>query len=160
MSVTLGLTALGLAGLSVVAGTTITGSALLTFLGSRSEEEVAVEAECIQTVYVDGEILAKTLGELGCCVNVVSENEIIVETSCGNLRYARSSAAEAFGLYINEVNDPQALIENLKAFEFQYGKNIQAYTYDHILSNLGEDMTFQEEEILEDDSLLLTISID
>ncbi len=151
---------LSLTALAVVAGTTITSGALMTFLGSRTEEDVAVEQDCLETMFVDGELLSKTLNEHGCCVNVVSENEIIVQTSCGNLRYARNSATEAFGLYINEVNDPQALIENLKAFEFEYGKNVQAYTYDHILSNLGEDMTFQEEEILEDDSLLLTITID
>lgn len=151
---------LSLTALAVVAGTTITSGALMTFLGSRSEEDVTVEQDCLETMFVDSDLLAKTLNEHGCCVNVVSENEIIVQTSCGNLRYARNSAAEAFGLYINEVNDPQALIENLRAFEFEYGKNVQAYTYDHILSNLGDDMTFQEEEILEDDSLLLTITID
>ena len=155
MSVTLSLTAL-----AIVAGSTISSTALMTFLGSKSEVEESIEAECLETMFVDCDLLAKTLNEHGCCVTVVSENEIIVETSCGNLRYARNSAAEAFGLYINEVNDPQALIENLKAFEFEYGKNVQAYTYDHILSNLSEDMTFQEEEILEDDSLLLTITID
>ncbi len=155
MSVTLSLTAL-----AIVAGSTISSTALMTFLGSKSEIEEPIEAECLETMFVDCDLLAKTLNEHGCCVTVVSENEIIVETSCGNLRYARNSAAEAFGLYINEVNDPQALIENLKAFEFEYGKNVQAYTYDHILSNLSEDMTFQEEEILEDDSLLLTITID
>ena len=155
MSVTLSLTAL-----AIVAGSTISSTALMTFLGSKSEVEAPIETECLETMFVDCDLLAKTLNEHGCCVTVVSENEIIVETSCGNLRYARNSAAEAFGLYINEVNDPQALIENLKAFEFEYGKNVQAYTYDHILSNLSEDMTFQEEEILEDDSLLLTITID
>lgn len=155
MSVVLSLTAL-----AVIAGTTISSTALMTFLGSKSEVEAPIETECLETMFVDCDLLAKTLNEHGCCVTVVSENEIIVETSCGNLRYARNSAAEAFGLYINEVNDPQALIENLKAFEFEYGKNVQAYTYDHILSNLSEDMTFQEEEILEDDSLLLTITID
>ena len=155
MSVVLSLTAL-----AVIAGTTISSTALMTFLGSKSEVEAPIETECLETMFVDCDLLAKTLNEHGCCVTVVSENEIIVETSCGNLRYARNSAAEAFDLYINEVNDPQALIENLKAFEFEYGKNVQAYTYDHILSNLSEDMTFQEEEILEDDSLLLTITID
>lgn len=155
MSVTLSLTAL-----AIVAGSTISSTALMTFLGSKSEVEAPIETERLETMFVDCDLLAKTLNEHGCCVTVVSENEIIVETSCGNLRYARNSAAEAFGLYINEVNDPQALIENLKAFEFEYGKNVQAYTYDHILSNLSEDMTFQEEEILEDDSLLLTITID
>lgn len=155
MSVVLSLTAL-----AVIAGTTISSTALMTFLGSKSEVAASIETECLETMFVDCDLLAKTLNEHGCCVNVVSENEIIVQTSCGNLRYARNSAADAFGLYINEVNDPQALIENLRAFEFEYGKNVQAYTYDHILSNLGDDMTFQEEEILEDDSLLLTITID
>lgn len=155
MSVVLSLTAL-----AVVAGTTLSSTALMTMIGSKNEVDMDVEGECLQTMFVDGELLIKTLNEHGCCVNVVSENEIIVQTSCGNLRYVRNSASEAFGLYINEVNDPQLLIENLRQFEFEYGRNVQAYTYDHILSNLGEDMTFTEEEILEDDSLLLTITID
>ena len=106
MSVTLSLTAL-----AIVAGSTISSTALMTFLGSKSEVEAPIETECLETMFVDCDLLAKTLNEHGCCVTVVSENEIIVETSCGNLRYARNSAAEAFGLYINEVNDPSKWVK-------------------------------------------------
>lgn len=155
MSIVLSLTAL-----AVVAGSTLSTVSIMSLIGSKDEVQLDDGLQNLETMFVDCDLLAKTLAEHGCCVNVNSENEIIVQTSCGNLRYARNSATEAFGLYINEVNDPQALIENLRAFEFEYGKNVQAYTYDHILSNLSEDMTFQEEEILEDDSLLLTITID
>jgi hypothetical protein len=153
MSVTISLTAM-----AVIACASIASSTLSAMLGAENFEEE--QMEIFETPFVDSEILVKTLNEHGCCVNAVSENEYVVTTSEGNLRYTRSAVGEPFMLNISEVSNPQLLVENIRSLEFEYGRNVQAYTYSHIMSSLGEDMTFQQEEILEDDSLLLTINIE
>ena len=52
-----------------------------------------------------------------------------------------------------------ALLEQIQLFETEYGRNVQTYTYHHIKENLTEDMQIVSETVLEDDSLVLTISI-
>lgn len=152
MSVTISLTAM-----AVIACATIASSALSTIIGG---ENIDTDTEVFETPFMDAEILVKTLNEHGCCVEAVSENEYVVRTAEGILRYVRGAVGEPFMLNIGDVNNPAALVENIRSLEVEYGRNVQAYTYSHVMSSLGEDMVFQQEEILEDDSLLLTINIE
>lgn len=150
---------LTLASAAIIAGATISTTGLTALLSNISDEE-ALEETGIDTMFVDGELLTKTLSEFGCCVDSVSEDCISVTTSCGNLRYIRSAAGQPYKMYLDEISDPQQLLEELRSLEQDYGKNVQSYTYSHIKDNLTSDMTVQSEEFLEDDSVLLTISVE
>ena len=125
-------------------------------------ENVPIQLQCVDTVFVDGELLVETLKAHGSCVSniqVVSENEILVDTEVGQLRYIRSSVTENFKLEFGLITDQQKFIDQLKSFEKEYGKNVQDYTYNHIKENLTEDMKIESEEVLDDDSLMLTTDI-
>lgn len=52
------------------------------------------------------------------------------------------------------------VICSVKAIEHEYGSNIQSYTYNRIKSRLPDDMHLQSEEVLDDDSILITLTID
>ena len=71
----------------------------------------------------------------------------------------RADASQAFDLYLDEIEDVNGLLENIKSFEVDYGRNVQAYTYNHIKENLSAGMTIDSEEVLDDDSLVLTIRV-
>lgn len=143
---------------AIIAGISISGT-IAVGIASNICEDNYNEEEGFDTVFVDSEILLKTLNEYDCHVEVISNNEYIVKTTCGNLRYARKNESQPFKLYINEISNPDELIENIKSFEEDYGKNVQAYTYNHIKENLTESMSIVSEEILDDDSMVLTIKI-
>ena len=153
MSVTLTLTSC-----AIVAAVTLSNTAIAALAVSHKTQQKTNEG--LETIFNDVHILEKTLSGFDCHYKVVSENEISVETTCGNLVYRRSSSDEAFRLYLNEITDLDGLIENIRSFEFDYGRNVQEYTYHHILDNLGEGMTVVNDEILDDDSLCLTINVE
>lgn len=153
MSVVLTLTSA-----AIIAGVSLATTTSLAIINQVSDGTLDT-SEGIETMYVDCDILTKTLEEYDCHFDVISENEIIVKTSCGNLRYVRENAGQAFKMYLDEIDDVEGLIENIKSFEVDYGRNVQAYTYNHIKENLSSNMNIVDEEVLDDDSLFLTINV-
>ena len=125
-----------------------------------SEQRTPELPEKIPTAFADGELLLQTLREHGCRVDAVNENKYVVVTACGNLRYEREEIGAPFYLMLDEVSDVRGLMENIRTLEVEYGRNVQEYTYNHIKENLTDDMKIVSEEVLEDDSLLLTINIE
>lgn len=147
-----------LASAAILAGITLSTATTMAVIDQVSDGVMDIDTP-IETMFNDCELLQKTLLAHGCGVNVVSENEIIVETECGNMRYVRSDASQAFGLLLDEISNLDELFDELKSFELDYGRNVQSYTYDHIKGNLTNEMSIDNEEVLDDDSLLLTINI-
>lgn len=148
---------------AIIAGISLTGISSLTLFRATKNKEIQSEAfeEGLETIFNDSQILYETLkNEYDCHVNVISQNEYDVVTSCGNLKYKRNSENEAFRLYMNNITDVDKLISNIRSFEQDYGKNVQAYTYAHIKENLSAGMQISNEEFLEDDSILLTIRVE
>ncbi len=47
----------------------------------------------------------------------------------------------------------------LEELNEEYGLNVQTYTYEHVKENLEEGMPIESEEVLEDNSILLTINL-
>lgn len=141
---------------AIIAGMTLSEFSIATIIATRDEKTTE---EGLETIFVDSSILIKTLEELDCHLKVVSDDEIYVATSCGQLCYRRESAGNPFRLYLNEITDRQGLLENIRSFEEDYGRNIQDYTYHHIKENLSDNMRI-ENEYYEDDYLYITIDVD
>ena len=153
---------LSLTSCAVVAGVTLTQAAVTAVsvaVAASGKEESQIN-QGFETIFADSQLLAKTLNGFDCHFQQVDENHFIVETTCGNLIYKRNSVDEAFRLYLDEINDVDGLLANIKSFEVDYGRNVQAYTYDHIKKNLSDNMTIVDDEVLEDDSLYLTINVE
>lgn len=144
---------------AIIAGISISTSIATCVASNLAEDKNNIE-NGFETVFVDSKILLKTLNEYDCHFDIISENEYIVKTTCGNLRYARDDNILPFKLYIDEISNPDELLESIKSFEEDYGKNVQAYTYAHIKENLSVGTSIVSEEALEDDSICLTINIE
>lgn len=151
MSVVLSLTSA-----AIIAGISLSSVTVAGLLENRKQnkKELAVE-----TVFNDSAILEKTLADYGCCVEKFGENDLRVQTQCGVLRYCRDSLDQPFRLMLEQVEDADALLEQIRLFETEYGRNVQTYTYHHIKKNLSEGMQIVSETVLEDDALVLTINI-
>lgn len=154
MSVTLTLTSA-----AIIAGISIATATSMAVIDQVSDG-VFDATEGIDTTFMDSEILLKTLNEYDCHFEAISENHYLVKTTCGNIIYSRDNVSQPFKMYLDEIDDVEGLLENLKSFELDYGRNVQSYTYNHIKENLGKNMSIVDEEVLDDDSLMLTISVE
>ncbi len=47
----------------------------------------------------------------------------------------------------------------LEELNEEYGLNVQSYTYEHVKDNLEEGMSIESEEVLEDNTIVLTINV-
>ena len=145
--------------LVIAVSASVSGSAV----GLLSQRIGGQEADLppIQTCFADADLLVKTLREHGLTVRSLSETEFTVETEAGILHYFRRPDSETFWMDASGVRDIQALLDSLDSLENEYGRNVQKFTYDRVLRGLTEHgMAVGREEILEDDSILLTLTLD
>lgn len=181
MSVSLILFPLALAfGASVGTVAISTTAAAVAVTGSKAVLAVAAEAHLrhlnhlkklymesqnealppIETIFVDGSILEKTMIEHGLSVSVLSGNQIICQLGEVYLDYSRQTAEEPFKLTISGLQKVDEFFNELECFEREYKQNVQSYTYNRLIDNLSENnMKVAEEVLLDDNSIMLTIDI-
>lgn len=145
---------------AILAGVTLSGASLTAICAKVNGAEEVNSEEGFETMFVDCKVLIDTLGGFDCHIEQLDENTILVRTTAGNLRYSRQNSSEAFRLYFDSIENVDVLYENIKQLEIDYGRNVQSYTYDHIKKNLSRGMSIQSEEVLEDDTLVLTIDVE
>lgn len=121
------------------------------------QEKEALE---IETRFADGTLLIQTLREHGAAVIVHDETLMEADFQAGRIVYYRDSSEEMFRMKIIGGVDMDGLICGLEELESAYLRNVQSYTYAHVMEHLPEGMTAVEEKVLEDDSILITIAID
>ena len=144
---------------AVLAAVSLSNTALIAIAVHNEDKQEMLETG-LETQFMDGEILVRTLSGLDCHYDVINANEVRVKTTAGTMVYRRENETEAFRLFLGEINDVDALVENIRSFETDYHRNVQAFTYAHIKENLLPGMTVVEDTLLDDDTLLLTINVD
>ena len=145
--------------LAILAGLSLTELSAVAVGEIVSGKKKAKLEEGLETVYTDSTILYNTLLAYDCHVERVSENDYLVETESGKLRYYRANPNSAFNVYFDRIDNPDALLRTIHEFDREYGRNVQDFTYHHIKENLADNMRIYDEQV-EGDDLLLTISID
>ena len=114
----------------------------------------------IKTRFNDSEILRRTLLEHGVNTREVSPNHIVSLFPTGQITYIRSSEGMPFVMEISNITDVQCLIDELDEIEKEYNGNVQQYTYDRVMNNLPKGMVVENEKVLDDDSILITLSVE
>ena len=114
---------------------------------------------CLETSFNDADLLLKTLQEHGVPVVQEAEDRFVTQLDDATIVYRRLSADGPFVMDIGEVGDIQCLIDELDCIETEYNGNVQTYTYERVMNNLPEDMVVENEEVLEDNSIVLTLTV-
>ena len=114
----------------------------------------------IKTRFNDAGMLRKTLLEHGVNTKIVSSNSILSLFPTGQITYSRPSAGMPFVMEISNITDVQCLINEIDEIEHEYNGNIQQYTYERVMNNLPKGMAVDNEEVLEDDSILITLNVE
>lgn len=114
----------------------------------------------IPSRYTDNRMLKKTLTEHGASVEEMSENRIKATFTEGSLTYVRNTPDEAYGILIDAINSVDEFLEELDQIYDEYCNNVQSYTYEHIMQNLPENMQVENEEVMDDNSILITLNVE
>ncbi len=111
------------------------------------------------TNFLDADILGKTLKEYGFTDLKVSDLEINCKLQNALVSFVRISKEEPFALRIDSVEENTDEIAN--DINSEYALNVQEQTYNKIKERLkNRNLEINEEEVLEDDSIMLTVYID
>ena len=113
-----------------------------------------------KTNYTDKGVLINTLTEHG--AKNLSENngDITCELFGMDMKYSKTEDGKAYNLVIERVTDKSECEGLISDLNDEYGLNIQEITYKKILERIGsQNMHLESEEVLDDNSIVLTIEI-
>ena len=112
-----------------------------------------------ETIFMDRDLLMKTLQEYGIQTLMVNKNKVEADIENFHLEFFREDETTPFNLKVtcDRNCDDIAIIEDLST---EYGMNAQEESYMKIKERLEQrNLQINEEEILEDNSIVLTVNI-
>ena len=114
------------------------------------------------TTFVSQEVLLKTLQEHGFENIQLQKNNVICETELFKLEFYKTDETESYTLKITSSceNDEEisTLIDDLST---EYSFNSQNESYNKITERLEKQgLKIDDEEVLDDDTIVLTVNID
>ena len=129
-----------------------------------SEDRVLTEKHFIEktfeTPFTDETILTKTLEEHGMTNITKWENGLSGEMDNYKLIFEKPSYDKPYNLRITclEQDDAEEKVSDISG---EYALNVQEDAYLHIIDKLKENnMQIEEEEVMEDNTIVLTVNID
>lgn len=142
----------------VAMSATMTSSAVGVMTASTCEG--AEELPVVETPFLDGALLLQTLNEHGLRAEQTDAYTYVVQTESGRIRYFQTEENTPFLMEVTGVADLGELLDELDLLEHEYRRNVQTYTYHKVMESLAEHgMSLMEEEVMEDDSILLTLRV-
>lgn len=139
-----------------------TAMLLKVILFDKDYKALLEDSECIQDIqlptnYVDKELLKKTLNEYGAEILYEQNNDIKCKMENSLLEFEKQN--ETYMVKIINASNGEDIYEHLKELDSEYKRNLQEQVYINTKKNIeDEGMEIEKEEILEDNSIVLTIS--
>ena len=129
-----------------------------------TEDRVITEKHFIEktfeTPFMDKELLMKTLEEHGVRNIYEWENGISCEVDNYKLAFEKPSQDNPYNVRISCLEKENAE-EKLNDLNGEYALNVQEDAYLHILDKLKENnMQIEQEEVMDDNTIVLTVNID
>ncbi len=124
------------------------------------KETFTIENE-FETAFTDEKILNKTLQEHGCTDFQYYENGVFTCTLEGmNLEFSKESVNSNYKMIV-KCNEDELLKSFCEELSEEYTGNTQEETYNKIKDRLKQkNLEISQEELMEDDSIVLTINLD
>ena len=129
-----------------------------------SEDKVITESHFIEktfeTPFMDKDILKKTLEEHGVSNIAEWENGFSGELEGYKLIFEKPAEDKSYNLKLSCLEQKNAE-EKVGDLSNEYAMNVQEDAYLHIIEKLKENnMQIEEEEVMEDNTIVLTVNID
>lgn len=116
-------------------------------------------SEPIPTRFNSGDLLMKTITEHGINASYSEDGTITAYCTEGVLVYRPDGVDGSYTVRVHDAFDVDLLASELNKIDIEYDANVQSYTYDHIIENLPDNMSVEEEKVLDDDSILITLAV-
>ncbi len=113
----------------------------------------------LETKFCDAGLLMKTLQEHGIRVAQPDADHIVTEFDEAVITYSRASEGAPFMMEVRAIGDTECLLSELDAIENEYEGNVQSYVYDRVINNLPKNMSIESEEVMDDDSIVITVNV-
>ena len=131
---------------------------------SKARKQIAAAQQqqqriCLETPFNDADLLLKTLQEHGVPITQEAEDRFVTQLDNTTIVYRRLAEGSPFVMDIGEVGDIPCLMDELDCIENEYNGNVQTYTYERVMNNLPEGMVVESEEVMEDNSIMLTLTV-
>lgn len=113
-----------------------------------------------KTVFMDKDVLKKTLEEHGLNMNKADENYLEGLIENFTVTFSRENTSEPYTMKIfcNQEFTDTTMVNDLNT---EYAMNVQEETYIKLKERLEQKkMEIESEEVLEDDSIMITINLD
>lgn len=127
-----------------------------------TKEDIDLLSKEYETPFMNNELLERTLSEYGFKIEKSSELLVVATIERLFFTFARSDVNSPFLLKIEFPDDCMEMQAEVAASLYEeYGGNTQEETYIRIKEKIDEsNMYIEDEEILDDDSIVLTINLE
>lgn len=127
-----------------------------------TKEDIDLLSKEYETPFMNNELLERTLSEYGFKIEKSSELSVVATIERLFFTFARSDVNSPFLLKIEFPDDCMEMQAEVAASLYEeYGGNTQEETYIRIKEKIDEsNMYIEDEEILYDDSIVLTINLE
>lgn len=128
--------------------------------GEVTDEQIEQLCREYDTVFMDESVLVKTLYEYGLMDFSKNNGQISARVENFNLIFHREDTSQPYKLNVYSATscDETMIINDLNS---EYALNVQEETYIKIKERLAKKkLQIDEEEVLEDDSIMLTVNLD
>ena len=123
-------------------------------------DEETLLTNTLETPFNDAEVLVKTLEEHGVEITEHSEYKIVGTCDRYILSFEKNDAGKPFYLTAKYDNE-KVFSETLNDINNEYSVNVQESTYLSIIEKLKEnDLEIAEEEVLDDNTIVLTVNLE
>lgn len=127
-----------------------------------TKEDIDLLSKEYETPFMNNELLERTLNEYGFKIEKSSELSVVATIERLFFTFARSDVNSPFLLKIEFPDDCMEMQAEVAASLYEeYGCNTQEETYIRLKEKIDKsNMYIEDEEILEDDSIVLTINLE
>ncbi|NRT73150.1 hypothetical protein [Clostridium beijerinckii] len=123
------------------------------------KDEENFQEKSFPTNFVDEKLLIKTLRDYGINTQLAENGTIQCNVENTTLIFYKENSTN-YEVKIIGNSQIRGIYEQLNAIDEEYKRNVQSYTYNKVVEKLKQtNMDIQSEEVMEDDSLMLTINI-
>ena len=137
-----------------------TGRAIFSDLGTSAGTDISVRSEPIPTNFRDETLLIKTLADAGAEPVRNALGNVTCSIGDSVLRFVQPPG-EPYQVEVESSVNRQALLQELVMLDEEYRRCVQAETYQHLKAKIGDrGLAIESEEVLEDNSIVLTLIID
>jgi hypothetical protein len=135
------------------------GRAIFSSNTSEATGDAAVLSEPFPTNFRDEFLLIKTLTDAGASPTRDPAGDVVCSVGRCVLRLIHVTG-EPYQVEVQNTIDRQELLQHLMALDEDYRRCVQADTYQNLKMKIAEkNLTIESEEVLEDNSIVLTLEI-